>query len=243
MQRPITVPSNTLRAANGVVVPPAFALGDSHISKHHDKSMGCSHRLGAYQACTRSPANPKDADADLRLSNMSQSIFRLRHYLCACPSAFAGVGMPDVVVCHSSAAALLHGQARLGAVERLDLVDLLRSSTLIDRQHHGVGRRIDIEPDDLLCTPDELGVRAKEAIPPSCGDGSKAAILNQMQIEENRLREFGRIYKETYDQDITLAEAREMAQRLLTLYDILRRPLPGDGRESSSPDSPAQTEP
>lgn len=100
-----------------------------------------------------------------------------------------------------------------------------------------------IEPDDLLYTPDELGVRAKEAIPPSCGDGSKAAILNQMQIEENRLREFGRIYKETYDQDITLAEAREMAQRLLTLYDILRRPLPGDGRESSSPDSPAQTEP
>src|SRR3546814_2864012 len=47
-----------------------------------------------------------------------------------------------VVVGHGAGAALLHGQAGLGAVERLDL------ALLVDRQHHGVGRRIDIQADD-----------------------------------------------------------------------------------------------
>ena len=39
-----------------------------------------------------------------------------------------------VVVGHGAGAALLHGQAGLGAVERLDL------RLLIDRQHHGMRR-------------------------------------------------------------------------------------------------------
>ena len=34
-------------------------------------------------------------------------------------------------------------QSGLGAVERLDL------ALLVNRQHHGVGRRVDIEPDDI----------------------------------------------------------------------------------------------
>ena len=48
-----------------------------------------------------------------------------------------------VVVGHGAGAALLHRQAGLGAVERLDL------ALLVDRQHDGMGRRIDIEPDDV----------------------------------------------------------------------------------------------
>ena len=47
--------------------------------------------------------------------------------------------MALVVVGHGAGAALLHGQARLGAVERLDL------AFLVDRQDDGVGRRIDIK--------------------------------------------------------------------------------------------------
>jgi hypothetical protein len=63
-----------------------------------------------------------------------------------------------------------------------------------------------------------------------------------MHISDDRLQEFQRIYKETYGHEITLVEAREMAQRLLTLYEIISRPLPGeDGRPSSS-DLPAHTE-
>ena len=51
--------------------------------------------------------------------------------------------VPLVVVGHGAGAALLHRQAGLGAVERLDL------RLLVDRQHHGVGRRVDIQADDV----------------------------------------------------------------------------------------------
>ena len=55
-----------------------------------------------------------------------------------------------VVVGHGSGPTLLHGQARLGAVERLDL------GLLVHRQHDGVLRRVEIQPDhvlDLLSEP------------------------------------------------------------------------------------------
>ena len=48
-----------------------------------------------------------------------------------------------VVVRHGAGSAALHGQAGLRAVERLDL------ALLVDGQHHRVGRRIDVEPDDV----------------------------------------------------------------------------------------------
>ena len=48
-----------------------------------------------------------------------------------------------VVVGHRAGAPLLHRQPRLGAVERLDL------ALLVDRQHDRMGRRIDIEADDV----------------------------------------------------------------------------------------------
>ena len=51
--------------------------------------------------------------------------------------------VPFVIMGHGAGAALLHRQAGLGAVERLDL------RLLIDRQHHGMGRRIDIQADDI----------------------------------------------------------------------------------------------
>ena len=57
-----------------------------------------------------------------------------------------------VVVRHRAGAALLHRQARLGAVERLDL------ALFIDRQHQGFVRRIEIKADDVLDLLDELRV-------------------------------------------------------------------------------------
>ena len=48
-----------------------------------------------------------------------------------------------VVVGHGAGTARLHRQAGLGAVERLDL------RLLVDGQHHGMRRRIDVEPDDI----------------------------------------------------------------------------------------------
>ena len=51
--------------------------------------------------------------------------------------------MALVVMCHGAAATGLERQPRLRAVERLDL------ALLVDRQHHRVGRRIEVEADDI----------------------------------------------------------------------------------------------
>lgn len=51
---------------------------------------------------------------------------------------------PIYAVMRHRAAASFHRQTRLGAIQRLDL------AFLIDRQHHGVLGRIDVEPDDLV---------------------------------------------------------------------------------------------
>ena len=49
-----------------------------------------------------------------------------------------------VVMRHGPALAGLERQTRLGAIERLDL------GFLVDRQHHGMGRRVHIEADNVL---------------------------------------------------------------------------------------------
>ena len=67
--------------------------------------------------------------------------------------------VPLVVVRHRAGPALLQRQARLGAVERLDL------ALLVDRQHDGVGRRIDVEPDDVAQLGGELRVVGELELP------------------------------------------------------------------------------
>jgi hypothetical protein len=58
------------------------------------------------------------------------------------PSSTLSAANRVVVVRHGLAAPRLDRQAGLSAVERLDL------AFFIDRQHHGMVRRIDIEPGD-----------------------------------------------------------------------------------------------
>src|SRR6185312_3928913 len=60
--------------------------------------------------------------------------------------------MTLVVVGHRPGAALLHWQAGLGAVERLDL------ALFIDREDDGMGGRINIETDDVAQLVDEARV-------------------------------------------------------------------------------------
>ena len=57
-----------------------------------------------------------------------------------------------IIVGHGAAAAWLQRQARLGAVERLDL------PLLVDAEHDRMRRRIDVEADDVAQLGDELGV-------------------------------------------------------------------------------------
>lgn len=66
-----------------------------------------------------------------------------------------------VVVCHGAGPALFHGQAVLVAVKRLDL------RLLIDREHDGVRRRVDVEPAGIAQFGDNLGiVRELELVRP-----------------------------------------------------------------------------
>ena len=64
-----------------------------------------------------------------------------------------------VVVGHGAETPLLHGQARLGAVERLDL------AFLIDGQHDGVGRWIDVKPNDIAQFADEVRIVRELELP------------------------------------------------------------------------------
>lgn len=49
-----------------------------------------------------------------------------------------------------------------------------------------------------------------------------------MRIPDEELDEFIEIYKEELSEDISRAEATEMASRLLTLYQLLSRKLPSE---------------
>jgi hypothetical protein len=60
-------------------------------------------------------------------------------------------------------------------------------------------------------------------------------------ISDERIEEFRRIYKETYGEEISIANARVMALRLITLYRLLRQPLPGETASSPSEESPARS--
>ena len=62
------------------------------------------------------------------------------------------VPLPHVVVRHGAAAALLHRQARLGAIECLDL------ALFIDRENDSMRRRIHVETDDVSQLVGELRV-------------------------------------------------------------------------------------
>lgn len=68
-----------------------------------------------------------------------------------------------VVVGHGAEPTLRHGQAGLGAVERLDL------ALLIDRQHDGVSRQINIEADDVVQFVDELRIVGELELAPAVG--------------------------------------------------------------------------
>jgi hypothetical protein len=57
-----------------------------------------------------------------------------------------------------------------------------------------------------------------------------------MKISEDALEEFARLYKEEFDEDITRAQASEMAFRLMALYELLAQKLPDN--HVTLPDDP-----
>ena len=49
-----------------------------------------------------------------------------------------------------------------------------------------------------------------------------------MQISDERLKEFQEAYKKDFGEDISIEEAREIASRLIDLYQLLAQPLPNE---------------
>jgi aldehyde:ferredoxin oxidoreductase len=56
---------------------------------------------------------------------------------------------------------------------------------------------------------------------------------------DDRVEELRRLYKDAYNEEISVEEAREMASRLVTLYELLARKLPNEQKslpKSKPPD-------
>ena len=60
-----------------------------------------------------------------------------------------------------------------------------------------------------------------------------------MKLSDEALDEFMRIYMEEFGEEITKAEASETASRVVTLYELLAKKLPG---EQKSPGAKPPTE-
>lgn len=56
-----------------------------------------------------------------------------------------------------------------------------------------------------------------------------------MHFTDEDLKEFMEIYSAEFDEELSLAEAREMASRVMRLYEILAEPLPGERRTPCTP--------
>ena len=52
-----------------------------------------------------------------------------------------------------------------------------------------------------------------------------------MRLSKEALEEFKQIYKEEFGEDLTDAEAEEMATRVMRLYELLSRPLSSERKE------------
>ena len=69
-------------------------------------------------------------------------------------------------------------------------------------------------------------------------------MLPGVPISYARLDAFRAAYKEVYGEEIAVGEAREMAHRLIALYRLIMRPLPGETSIASpSPPPRAQSAP
>ena len=64
----------------------------------------------------------------------------------------SGRSMPFIIVSHGPTAPLLHRQARLASIQRLNL------TLLIDTHHQGLVRRVQVEPDDIGQLLDKLRI-------------------------------------------------------------------------------------
>ena len=56
-----------------------------------------------------------------------------------------------------------------------------------------------------------------------------------MQVSNDSLNEFMALYRAAFGKDISQQDALEMAARLINLYLIIYRPLPGERNDKATP--------
>lgn len=49
-----------------------------------------------------------------------------------------------------------------------------------------------------------------------------------MQLSDEEISDFINVYESCYQERLSVEEAREIATRLVALYEVLARPLPGE---------------
>lgn len=52
-----------------------------------------------------------------------------------------------------------------------------------------------------------------------------------MHLSDEEINDFINLYENIYQERLSIEEAREMATRLVALYEVLARPLPGEIRD------------
>jgi hypothetical protein len=52
-----------------------------------------------------------------------------------------------------------------------------------------------------------------------------------MKITKEQIEEYKNLYKRGFDEELTDAEAEEIINRLLILYEVLAKPLPSEQRQ------------
>lgn len=55
-----------------------------------------------------------------------------------------------------------------------------------------------------------------------------------MQISDETIEEYIQIYEEDFGKKLSVAEAREIITRVVILYEVLYRPLPGEQERKNS---------
>ena len=64
-----------------------------------------------------------------------------------------------------------------------------------------------------------------------------------VEFSDERIEELRKIYREQYGEEISIADARDMGRRLITLYRLIMQPLPDGSSESASDKNRGQTAP
>jgi hypothetical protein len=61
-------------------------------------------------------------------------------------------------------------------------------------------------------------------------------------ISDERIEEFRNIYRKAYGEELAVTEAREVANRLIALYRLLKQPLPAGNDSPLAPGSQARSD-